>query len=510
MNPAGNPGILPPRFRTSILRRYFLRGIVLVAIAPVLLFLLSNLWLSSPWGCRWVAGKISARAGLEARLDGVSWSPWNGIHLRGLTISQPTHLSSGVAEPLVRAESIRLWPVWKAWLKKRPELSSIEIEQPRVVIPLQLFSHLTPAASPPPTGPAVTVNETPAAPPHAVSPPLSEVALSPISPPETPPASETPTTPPIPTTPSSAPTVPSQETPVPTPSPIARPHPTVWVSLRGGSVALVTKGTEQILFEGRGLDADLPLSGAPATSSARIDSFTLFGNQIASSLSLPIHWQAPVLSVTWSEQAIAGITFQGSAKIGLLPGLPVQVEVECPTQKNLAWDWPQESSARIEEFHAAAQFQGYLSHRTTWQGNFLSETQKTTAQFDGHTEVFDHGGMVATLRNGVFHNPDTRFIGDTLSLLANATVLPDGRGAAVLRIVAEPSVAKAITARFQAVGLPLSFAPLGTPDRLAIDLTLYTYPNGELLLQLGEGENAGSLDTPNTLRLIKALCGASP
>lgn len=495
MEPAGKSGNLPPRFR-----RIFFRGVALLAAAPVLFFLLSNLWLATPWGRGWIAEKISSRLGMEAHLEGVNWSPWSGIRLRGLTVLQPPPLRAHVSEPLFAATDIRLWPVWKAWARRRLELHSVEIERPRVVVPLQLLSHLSPSPAAPAPVPAIAAIKVPVVPAPLASgnPPAFSVPIIPLEQPVTAPSSPA-VVQEVPAPPKSAPQV---------PPPAGTTAPTNWVHIRDGSFAFVSAASDQPSLEARGLHADLPLGGASANSSARLETLSLFGNPLTSDLRLPLQWQLPILAIGPSEQSIAGITFAGGAKVGLVNGLPTHVQIECPIQKDLAWDWANHTGARLGNLRAGARFSGFLVSPASWQGDLGIEGQTLSVNRPDTSRTFDRGNLVAGLRGNVVAAPDFRMIGDNLSLLGNALAFTDGRGAAVLRIVAEPTIAAGISSKFAAIGAPLNFAPLGTPDRMAVDLTLYTYPDGSILLQLGAGGPA--LDKDNALKLIKALMNASP
>ncbi|RYD19059.1 MAG: hypothetical protein EOP88_20355, partial [Verrucomicrobiaceae bacterium] len=130
-------------------RRWRLVAVCLLA-SPAVLLLLVNITLSNPWSRRWMAGKISQRAGgLEARVSSATWSPWNGISIGGLELLQPLPLRAAVKEPLLRVEYVRADPAWRAWLRGRPEISGIVIDTPRVVLPLELVSHLAASAPAP-------------------------------------------------------------------------------------------------------------------------------------------------------------------------------------------------------------------------------------------------------------------------------------------------------------------------------------------------------------------------
>ena len=78
-------------------RRGFRRWIaVSIVLLPPVALLLANLWLASPFGRGWLAGKLQGRTGLEAHVGGASVSPWNGIILQQVELLQPVALRASV------------------------------------------------------------------------------------------------------------------------------------------------------------------------------------------------------------------------------------------------------------------------------------------------------------------------------------------------------------------------------------------------------------------------------
>ncbi|RYD31851.1 MAG: hypothetical protein EOP85_22330, partial [Verrucomicrobiaceae bacterium] len=123
--------------------------LVLLAASPLLLLVALNLVLCTPWARGWIAKKIGQRAGgLEATMARASWTPWGGITVGGIELLQPPPLRAAVKQPLVSVESVKADPVWRAWLRGRQEISGLVIDTPRVVLPLELVSHLAANAAP--------------------------------------------------------------------------------------------------------------------------------------------------------------------------------------------------------------------------------------------------------------------------------------------------------------------------------------------------------------------------
>ena len=65
-------------------------------------------------------------------------------------------------------------------------------------------------------------------------------------------------------------------------------------------------------------------------------------------------------------------------------------------------------------------------------------------------------------------------IGDDLSVLGNVSLLADGRGAGIARLVAAPESVAAIVSRvFPNIAGAPSLTPLATPQRAAFDLEAF-------------------------------------
>ena len=477
MSEVDHPGNLRPWFR----RRWFKCGVILLAL-PFVLFGLSNLWLALPWGRHWVAAKVSSRIGSEARVAGSSWSPWGGVCINGLVIEQPEALKSTLREPLFTAESIRVSPVWRAWLQRRIEVHSIEVESPRAVVAVEMLVHLAgpvPIAATPP--PVVATNEapTPAPPPNLVQAQPQAPAPQALAPP-----------PPVP-----APILPSQ--------------PTGWIHIHHGSLAIVSSSRSQPLLEASGINADIPAAGDPADSAAKLQRIQCLGLDLASDLNLPLHWQNPVIQIGPIAGVVNGIPYQMVAKLARYGSFPIGVEMNVPAQKDLKLPLPGGGSADAREFRAAGRFAGLLTAPSSWQGDLVVEGLGLSVNQAPHPEMkFDRGSAVVILRGGILSCTDARLIGDDLSLLGNATVFSDTRSAAVLRIVTGQDAAKNLANRIGlATGKRISFGFLGTPDRVASDVNALGNLDG-IKVQLGEGGDV--IDGPALISLMKAKAEPSP
>lgn len=352
-----------------------------------------------------------------------------------------------IKEPLVRIHSVRVNPVWPAWLRGRFEVRSIELESPRFVLPVELMSHL---AGPPQPAPAS------AAPPVAAIAPPPTVAPAPQPPPTVPP--------PV------AATEPAKLPPQPAPP----SQPTGWLRLKNASFAVVRAGSNHALLEISKTSGAIPISGDAAQSTLKIGVVSALGNQVTSNLTTTLAWTSPLLSLKPLETGIGGYQFIVAGKIAALSGIPLQIEAQLPRQALAVFKTPFNGQAAAEAVVANLRFRGLLLAPGTWQGDLVVEAVSPTLRISEHETKFDKGGAVIILRGGLLACVDARLIGDDLSVLGNVSLLADGRGAGVARLVAAPESVSAIVSRvFPNIAGAPSLTPLATPQRAAFDLEAF-------------------------------------
>ncbi|KAB2643006.1 MAG: hypothetical protein DVB26_00880 [Verrucomicrobia bacterium] len=439
---------------------------------PLLAFAVSNLWLASPWAREWLAAKIQQRCGgLPIRVGGASWSPWHGVTLHHLVVAQPAGLGYVPAEPLLRITSLRLIPRWQACWHGHFVVQSADLEEPRLVGSLQMLSHLAQPA-PEPTPPLAAAQ--PAAPAMAAQSPKRPSPLQ-VSPPPNP-------------LPPATPNSQQPHAPAAAAAAVAEvPQPTAWIRLRHGSLRLVAGGSAPPLVELADLSGELPVAGAAAVSSLRLASLIVHGSPVLSDFTAPLTWQAPVLSLNPVDANLMGIHLQLAAKLGLLAGLPIQLEVQVPSQSPAPLTLAGAGEIKTAHLASSGRFRGLLLAPGTWQGDCLAESSAISIHVGEHRASFDSGSCSITLRGGILSCLDARLIGEELSLLGNATLLADGRAAGVARLVAAPETTLGILKRlFPDVKQAPTFTPLTSPQRVACDLEV----SGSIAaLQLRLGHN---------------------
>lgn len=435
--------------------------LILTALLPLTL-LLGYFLLTSGFTSRWIASKIQARAGgLQATVGSVTWSPWNGVSINSLNLLQPVPLRTLIKEPLLRIESVQLAPVWRAWIRGKPEVQSITLDNPRFVLPVELISELSRAASPPKPVPVPT--------PPAATPPPPVVAAQPM--------------PPTPAPTASSPATP----PAPNPAPVAPPPaPTGWLHLRNASLALVQAGSHRTLLEISNTSGSIPIAGDASQAILKIGKLSVSNHEWLANIEANLDWTAPMLSLKPLNLEIGGYKCLVAGKVAKYSGFPYQIEAQLPRQPLRPVSLPFAGHATAEAITANARLRGLLLAPGTWQGDLLTEAASPTLAFASHEAKFDKGSAVTVLRGGLLSCVDARMIGDELSLLGNATVLADGRAAGAARVVATPETLHAIAKRaFPILQDDVSLTLLATPQRAAFDVEAFGNIH-QLFLRLGK------------------------
>jgi hypothetical protein len=440
-------------------RRGIRRKAIVILVALVLLALLGpNLWLASPFGRSWIAGKIQARIGLETRVGGASISPWSGITVSHIELLQPPPLRAAVPQPLARIAFIHLSPVWRAWLRGRLELTSISFDSPELVVPVELLADVARTRA-------------------QATQSLPAVAAAEPSPPQATPVPPAADTPPAPA-----------QTPAPAQAQPVLATPTGWIRLQNASFTLISASSGKRWFHTDGISGSIPVSGGPAESPLRIGSVNVAEQSVLTDIGMTLDWRAPLLAVKPFESEIEGLKFVMAGKIGLVAGLPMQFEAQFPEQSPQKLPLPSGMEAKVASINANARFRGLLLAPGTWQGDLVTGVVAPSARIGAFDATFDRGSAVTVLRGGVISCVDARLIGDELSFLGNATLLSDGRAAAALRMVAPPASIEAIVGRtFTQLPQPFSITPLSTPQRAAFDLTVFGNLQQLYLRMGGEG-----------------------
>lgn len=446
-------------------RRWLRWSAILLPAIPLAAFGLSNLVLNSAKGRSWMAARIQSRTTLETSIGGASWSPWNGVTVRQIRVSQPGPLQEYVAAPLAEIETLNIRPVWKAALRGHLDIRRMTVEKPRIVLPLQLVAHFAP-----PTPPAVLAQNPPppATAPSSPAAPQPQAAPAPQPQPEAPPSTPPPTT----------------------------TAPTDFVELKDASFSLVFAGHPVALAEFSGISGEIPVAGREAETTLSIASIKGLGGETARDLRFPLQWKAPLLTSPATDIPVGGFKTKIAAQLGFVAGLPLAIEWVAPDQEVKSFTLPGNQTISSPKASAVSRFRGALLAPSTWHAESIATATKPIVVSPGHQTKFDVARVITVLRGGTLSCVDARLTGDDVSFLGNGTVLSDGRTAAVLRIVAPPETGMAVVRNlFPGVTSPPAFRSMSSPQRAALDIEV-SGSLGDLQIRLGKNGPLVGQETP--------------
>jgi hypothetical protein len=426
-------------------------GLAVLALAVLglpLAFGVSNLFLLSPMGRDFVAGRIQRTIQLETSVRGSTWSPWNGFTVYGLVIKQPPPLRKAVSAPILNAETIRIHPDWRALAKRRLAIRRIEIRKPDGAVAIELLSQIPRAPVDPAIAakpPELAVADTPRDLPTPAAPGIPPAALAPVEKPET-------VAPPIVTT------------------------PTVWISVTGGSLRIVSAMTKEPLCRISRIDGAIPLGGKKAEAGLALGGIAFLGHEIPETVRIPMQWESPVLDAGVIEGGVFGIGCKLEAKFGLTPGIPFLIGAIFPKQDGKEIVLSETIRAKLGSVAGQGRIQGFMLAPASWQGQGVIQAVAVETDYAGQKADFAHGQALVMFQGGALRCIDARLVGEETSILGNATLLSNGRFAAIARVVASPEALLAVSKHTHPeAGVPL-FTPLSTPQRAALDMRVFGYP----------------------------------
>ncbi len=449
--------------RKSWIRRLAAGAVLLLLLLPLLLFGLSNAFLMSPPGRNFIAGRIGGRIGLETKLQGSSWSPWNGISLYGLRIAQPEPLKKALSAPLLAVESIRVMPGWRELGRRQLLIRELDIHRPELTLPIELLSQIPPP-QPPPGAPPPQVAAVPESPVTELTPtqtPPPAVASAAASPVPAPNLGAVPRLAPVPTVASN----PLPEITV----------PTVWMNFSDARLKVVTSMTAEPLYEIGKATGKLPLNGKAADTELALETIRTLGNTLSDELTVPVEWRPPVLKFGAVKGGFFGLDCTMEAQFRYYPGMPFVINAVIPRQDNKEVAIGETVQAELGSVAGEARFQGFLKSPASWQGQSMAQAAEIDTRYSGQEASFELGQALFSFQNGALRCLDARLLGESLSILGNAALLTDGRVAANARVVAAPDTLVAVSKMTQPDSAPY-LTPLSTPQRAALDLQFYGRP----------------------------------
>jgi hypothetical protein len=423
-------------------QRWLYRSFWCLLLSPILFFLLSNCWLRSPWGCRWIAGKITAKIGLEASIDGAGWLPGADVWIDGLILQQPAPLRDSINQPLLRVKKIKIRPAWSQALRGKKDLLSLTIDAPECTVSVEMIVDLIRQSS---------------AGMHALEPqaPAAIVAARPV--PETvAPAPAPPTPPTVVANPLNVEPIKLLE------------KPTGWLQVNHGDFRLLHAGSGKEWIECKNIDVVLPFEGKEAQGSVSMTSLDIFDHHCGELVKIPLSWKSPLWETPELSFVIDGLHCDMKAQLGKVAGLPFNLTI---LQKNQTWASESQifRADEIEGLHRAA---GYLLAPSTWNAQSISAAKNLSINVSERKKDFFIAVSSINMSGGVLQCADARALGDEVSLLGNGMLLADGRFAGILRIGASRQVAGSIESIMKSLfpELPFALGPFLNEDRKGTDL----------------------------------------
>lgn len=452
-----------PRHPRRSLRRLLLRSAITLFLLPLLLVVLSNLWMQSPWGSGWLSKKIESRIGLATSIDSAGWMPGGKFWIKNLRFAQPSGLpkaseaSSSSTYDLAFIEEIAIQPEWRELIRGKREFTSVKITGPTLHIPIELIASLAARqqsnASPSIASPVVIAQQAP-----PISAAKDAIAQEPKN-----------TSPVTKQAPS-----PQQNAQASSPA-IKKPTGMFYASK--AQITLFHAASGRSLSECKNLECTIPFEGDQADGSITFETLSILNQPVGKNIKIRLQWKSPVLETPNLPLEIAGFSLEIRAQLAKLPGLPFSIGVQ---QKQQPWQSPAIQSSQpyfasaeeMESLHRAA---GLLLVPATWSGESIAQARKVQLRtLRGQAQDFFHVRQRLILAQSSLHLVEFRALGDDTALLAQGSLQGNGNFLINNRFLASRRHATALEEKIQATfpELSVKLAPLYNEDRRVIDFLL--------------------------------------
>ncbi len=456
-------------------RRWLRRLLLVILLAPLLLWGLLSLLFTTSWGTGMISSRVEKKLGLACEIDRLGWVPWSGFFVKDLVLSAPEDFSP--ACEVVRLDSIKITPRWQDILRKRLGVKELTVDGIEVEMPVELLRHLSKKSQTPPLVLADQAAPEPAK--HSLA--ESPQSHSPASPADVPNQEKRP--------PSSLPPSPSPPPPSSVKTPVAVHSQ---ISIENASVRIYSIEHPRLEFSTFDVSADFPLGGEVASGQCEIGSVTAGGGELFRDLTFPLNWNGNTLALTPQELETRGFKFSLSAAFRPVHGLPFGVLVNVPEQPvSLSEVLQTDLPVSIGTFAARNQLNAYLLYPHLLSGSSLSTYRDLLVQSsDAETPiVFDWGQAQFQLTPAGLISRDFRWIGEDEAILGNGYLTKAGTGVVITRIVTSEQRVEMYERRAREFrnDFSLRMRPLITPDRWYSDVRLDLAKTG-LTLSLEEEE----------------------
>ena len=166
---------------TSLSRRFKWRILVVGLLLSVLVsYGVLNLCLSSSWATGIAENKLKGRTGMDWKIGGMTWSPWNGMTVRDVRVLQSAVLGGDLTRPILQVDRVRVQPYWKPLIRGQLQLRDVFIESPSAEVSVEMLEKMAAAIVRDQVSPAVAPS--PEKPIDLPDAPLAEVKPDPPKP----------------------------------------------------------------------------------------------------------------------------------------------------------------------------------------------------------------------------------------------------------------------------------------------------------------------------------------
>ena len=465
----------------AMMRRLLLTGFIFFAAC----FIVSNLWMMSPWGVGMAERKVSQRLGMDCEIRSMRWSPWNGITVSQLRVLMPGDDNQSI----LNVESVRIKPYWKPLLRRQLQLREVRLNQPRIELAIEALAAV-PAdvdliEKPPPIPPALAANrallvpQAEAAAQAKAEAQAKAVARASIADyanalDQTKPSSQV-----------LVQQTPSQKVPVKPASDVVAElkripaGPSMRLLVNDASIRLFSLTKNRDLLTVNKVSLDLPLSGKDANGFIEVAGIDLPDVAELPDFKQKLAWKRPRLEIEEQEVDLGFAKINMRVQLGLQnvqSRLPFIVDMVIRPQQVESLAWLEQRSMHASAGLIAGRFRllGMLADPLGWKAEGVFAGERVTVQAgEGRPRVtFDTVFLPVILQSGKLHWLGLKMLGEDFSILGNGRVSMRGGMVSVTRIVASPEVAEVMEKSLSRAGLVETrwWYDMYTPDRKVRDL----------------------------------------
>lgn len=453
----------------------FWKLLVWLALAVVLLFGVSNLWLASGWGTGMAERKLKERTGQDWEVDSMSWSPWNGVTVDGVRMIQPEVLRKQLVEPVVEAGRIRVKLYWGQLLRGRIRASEVLVESPKVTMGIEMLAALAPRVA------------------------REQKTMKPVTPSVGPPQVDKPDKPakkPDEKVPGSKPRSASKQEATETKRPPAGLPLRLRINDASVRVLAVSSGADLATFDG--VTLDMPLFGEDARGVVSVGTLKVLGLSEVRGLEQEIVWKRPYLELEEKTVDIGGVKLRFLAWIGMgwsqLGRFPLLFDLAIDPQELDRARWFDRFALEVgaESVTGRLRVIGALLSPMTWRADMMFAGDGVTVREEhgSHDVAFDEVVVPAVFRQGQLRWDGMRMVGEDISVLGNGKASVRDGVLSVTRLVVSPEVSQMLMRGLNGAGIAGYstgwWKDLETPDRKMRDLVVCGNL-GELVVDAGHG-----------------------